>query len=100
MTNKKFTKEEALWMFVATYIIGIYMIIQNPLNSSTWLASILIMAFGTVFSPDAKNMYKITLNLIFKKNIFKTEDAVIIKSNVINQARDVKITQVFIDKKR
>jgi hypothetical protein len=95
MASKKFTKEEALWMFVATYIIAIYMIIQSPLNGQTWLISLLLMAFGTVFSPDAKNMYKIALSFIFKNHNFKIEDAVIIKSNVINHPRDVKITQVF-----
>jgi predicted membrane protein len=99
MSNKKLTKEEALWIFLATYIIAIYMIIQNPLNEQNWLISLLLIAFGTVSSPDARNMYKISLNFVFKKHIFNIEDAVIIKSNVINQARDVKITQIFVDKK-
>lgn len=71
MSIKRFTKEEALWKFLATYIIAIYMIFQNPFNSQNWLVGLLLIAFGTASSLISTYFKLFISNLKLKSSKFK-----------------------------
>jgi len=69
----KLTKNEERWIGFATLIVAIYIIYQNPLSSSSWLISALLVAFGASNSSEIRNIFKLTINFIFKKEVFHVE---------------------------
>jgi hypothetical protein len=92
---RKFTKNEERWIGLATFIIGIYLIYTDPTNSYNWLEGFLLFAFGISNSSEIRNIFKIIINFVFKKDIFHIEHSNVSKTNIFGKARDVKITQQF-----